>query len=134
LIVVDANILCCYGIPGPKTPLADRLRRQDPHWCVPTLWRAEFRNVLVGQVRRGAMGLDVAMDLVRDTESMLRESEFVADSRTVLRRAVDSGCTAYDCEYVALAEELGVHLVTSDRRILAAFPDLAVTMQAYVGQ
>ncbi len=134
MIVVDANVICYYGIPGPKTALADRLRAQDAQWCVPALWRSEFRNVLVGQVRRGAMNRDVAMDLVNLTEAMLRETEFTVDSRAVLERAIHSGCTAYDCEYITLAEELGVPLVTSDKQILAAFPEVAVALEEYVGQ
>lgn len=35
------------------------------------------------------------------------------------------GCTAYDCEFVALSQRLGVPLVTLDRALLKAFPRLA---------
>ncbi len=132
MIVVDSNVICYYGIRGSKTALADRLRALDPRWCVPTLWRSEFRNVLAGQIRRDAMDLATARQLVELTEDMLRESEFAVDSRTVIERAVESGCTAYDCEYVVLAEDLDVRLVTSDRQVLAAFPNRAVALEDYV--
>ncbi len=80
------------------------------------------------------MHLSHAHELVELTEAMLRETEFAVDSRAVLSRAMESGCTAYDCEYVVLAEDLGVQLVTSDKQVLAAFSDRAVALEDYVEQ
>ncbi len=134
MIVVDSNIVCYYALPGVRTAVADRLRARDPEWCVPPLWRSEFRNVVVGQVRRGALDLVAAQELVALTEAMLRDSEFAVDSSAVLARAAESGCTAYDCEYVVLAEDLGVPLVTSDKQVLAAFPDRAIAPERYAAQ
>lgn len=134
MIVVDSNIVCYYALPGVRTAVVDRLRARDPHWCVPPIWRSEFRNVVLGQIRRGAMDLGAAQELVALTEAMLRESEFAVDSSAVLARAAESGCTAYDCEYVVLAEDLGVPLVTSDKQVLAAFPDRAVAPEQYAEQ
>jgi predicted nucleic acid-binding protein len=134
VIVVDGNIVCYYALPGARTAVADRLRARDAEWCVPPLWRSEFRNVVVGQVRRGALDLAAAQELVALAEAMLWENEFAVDSAAVLARAVESGCTAYDCEYVVLAEELGVPLVTSDKQVLAAFPDRAVAPERYAAQ
>jgi predicted nucleic acid-binding protein len=134
VIVVDSNILCYYALPGTRTALADRLRARDREWCVPTLWRSEFRNVVVGQIRRGAMDLAAAQEVVALTEAMLRDNEFTVDSSVVLARAAESGCTAYDCEYVVLAEHLGVPLVTSDKQVLAAFPARAVSLEQYTAQ
>ena len=47
--------------------------------------------------------------------------EFTVDSDTVLALAAGSGCSAYDCEFVALAEYLDVPLVSADRKLKAEF-------------
>jgi len=46
-------------------------------------------------------------------------------SEDVLRLAASSGCSAYDCAFVAAAQQLGVPLITADQALLNAFPDLA---------
>ena len=51
---------------------------------------------------------------------------------TCLELAKRSRCTAYDCEFVALAKRLGTGLVTSDRQVLSAFPETAVSPEAFV--
>jgi len=46
-------------------------------------------------------------------------------SEQVLALASSSRCSAYDCEFVAAAQQLGVPLFTEDQMILSAFPDQA---------
>lgn len=55
------------------------------------------------------------------------------DAESVLRLAFSSGCSAYDCEFVALAGKLGVPLVTADRRVLAAFPKVVRSLEEAAG-
>ena len=45
----------------------------------------------------------------------------VVDSATVLALAASSNCSAYDCEFVALADYLDVPLVTADRKLKTRF-------------
>jgi len=53
-------------------------------------------------------------------------------SEQVLQLATSSGgCSAYDCEFVAAAQQLGVPLVTEDRAILTAFPGLARSLDPF---
>lgn len=60
-----------------------------------------------------------------------RDPRWVATTG-VLALALRSGCPAYDREYVALAEGLDVPLVTFDREVLRAFPNRAITPQAFL--
>ena len=49
----------------------------------------------------------------------------IVDTSRVLRLAAESRASAYDCEYVAMAEALGVRFVTSDGRLARRFPEQA---------
>jgi len=42
----------------------------------------------------------------------------------------DSDCSAYDCEFVALATKLGAMLVTMDAKLLRAFPKQAIALNS----
>jgi len=42
----------------------------------------------------------------------------------------DSDCSAYDCEFIALADQLKVKLVTMDAKLLKAFPRRTVSLAA----
>jgi predicted nucleic acid-binding protein len=59
-----------------------------------------------------------------------REYTVVTDQ--VLRLAAESGCSAYDCEFVTVAQDLHVPLVTADRHLLRAFPATAVNLDEFV--
>ncbi len=125
MIVVDTNVLAYLWLPGERTPAAERLLRGDQDWNAPLLWRSEFRNVLAGCLRRRDLDLETALQIVGGAEGQMRGREFSVPSAQVLTRAEASDCSAYDCEYVVLAEELGVALVTSDEKLLKSFPAVA---------
>jgi predicted nucleic acid-binding protein len=75
---------------------------------------------------------DNACEVLADAETLLKNQEYLVASPDVLALAAQSGCTAYDCEYVALAEALDVPLVTEDREVLRAFPARAVSPEQFV--
>jgi predicted nucleic acid-binding protein len=125
VIVVDSNVLAYLYLPGEFTAAAERLLETDPDWHAPILWRSEFRNILAGYLRRGTLDFAQASAIQGEAESLLDGAEHMPDSRHVLELARDSGCTAYDCEFIALARTLGTPLVTMDGKLLKAFPDIA---------
>jgi predicted nucleic acid-binding protein len=53
---------------------------------------------------------------------LLRGGEYEVSSAAVLELVAASDCTAYDCEFVAVASHLGTRLVTMDAKLLKAFP------------
>ena len=126
MIVVDSNILAYLYLPGDRTAAAEALLEQDPEWAAPTLWRSEFRNILAGYMRRKAVTFDQACSLQREAESLLAGAEFELDSSAVLELVRDSDCSAYDCEFIALAIKLNTKLVTVDKKLLREFPTRAI--------
>lgn len=51
-------------------------------------------------------------------------------AHAVLELVRASDCSAYDCEFVALAAQLDTRLVTMDKKLLRAFPARAVALAA----
>ena len=129
-VVVDTNVIAYYWLPGIHTENAIALRRRTNDWFVPRLWRSEFRNVLARYLRARIIGLDQARALIRSAEAELSDCEREVDSAAVMDLVAASACSAYDCEFVALARQMGVPLVTEDAGLLRAFPDVAIGMTA----
>lgn len=130
MIVVDSNVLAYLYLPGEHTARAEALLEQEPDWAAPVLWRSEFRNILAGYMRRKTLSFDQACSLQSEAESLLAGLEFEVDSQTVLELVRDSDCSAYDCEFIALARKLNTRLVTVDKKLLRAFPTQAMALPA----
>jgi len=130
LIVVDTNVLAYLLLPYEFSPQADALYKGDPDWAVPIFWRSEFRNLLAGYLRRRTLTFDEVVKVQVEAEALLAGNEYEVDSRRVLELVRDSDCTAYDCEFVALAVRLGVKVVTMDKKLLKAFPTQTTPLSA----
>jgi predicted nucleic acid-binding protein len=127
VIVADTNLLAYLLLPGAYTDLADKVWEKDDEWAAPVLWRSEFRNVLAGYIRKGLLTRSAALNAFRRAEAVVGRRELTTDAEKVLELVESSTCSAYDCEFIALAEELGVALVTSDKHVLTNFPKRAIT-------
>lgn len=132
MIVVDSNVLVYLYLPTDMTAQAEKLLTTDPEWIAPRLWRSEVRNVLSLYVRQKAITLDQACRMQTSAEALLADREFELPSIEVLQLASRSSCSAYDCEFVALARQLRTRLVTADQKILKAFPETAVSLAAAI--
>lgn len=128
MIVVDTNVLAYLYLPGEFTLAAEALLERDHNWTAPILWRSEFRNILAGYMRQKSMTFDQAHALQSEAESLLAGAEYEVDSLKVLELVRDSNCSAYDCEFIALAETLQTKLVTMDAKLLKAFPKVTVRL------
>jgi predicted nucleic acid-binding protein len=83
-------------------------------------------------VRGHRLTADRALILAREAELQMARREYGVESHAVLTLAFDSGCSAYDCEYVALADALDVPLVTFDAEIMRAFPTRAIAPEDFL--
>lgn len=125
MIVVDTNIIAYFYLPSRLTQIVEGLLIAEPVWAVPTLWRSEFRNVLALYLRKRLISFERAIRIQSEAESMLQENEFESNSIDILELVNDSTCSAYDCEFVALAKNLNTKLVTADKKVISEFPDIA---------
>jgi predicted nucleic acid-binding protein len=131
LIVVDSNVLAYLYLPGEHTADAEALLEREPDWAAPILWRSEFRNILAGYLRRKTLTFEQACAIEREAQALLAGREFEVDSDTGLALVRDSDCSAYDCEFIALAIKLNTICVTADKKLLRAFPACAHALSAH---
>ena len=134
MIVADTNLIAYLVIDGQHTAVARRIREQDPDWRVPPLWRSEFLNVLATAVRSGVLTEEQAFLAWDLAVSIVGRSEVEPGAAAVLATALRRGLSAYDAQFVVVAESLRALLVTGDRKILRACPDVAAPMLDHAAQ
>lgn len=72
------------------------------------------------------------MEVLRDVHSIVpKDRTFAITDAEVMDLALASKCSAYDCEYVALAYSLRIPLVTWDKQVLKAFRDVAAKPESF---
>ena len=133
MIVADTNLLVYFYLRSEYSELADKAFLKDPNWIAPSLWRSEFLNVLTACLRKGVINFEVAIEIMGEAELLMEGGEYSVSSLDILKLAAQSRCSAYDCEFVALARELNIPLVTTDKQILSDFPETAVRLDEFVG-
>ena len=132
MIVADTNLIAYLVIRDERSELADAVFETDPVWAAPLLWQSELRSALAKYIQHASMTLDAALVALHSAEEVIHGREYRVSSERVLELAVRSKCTASDCEYIALAQELNVPLVTADRQLLREFPKIAVSLEKFV--
>lgn len=130
MIVVDTNIISYLYISSDHSQQSEDLLAFDSDWVAPTLWRSEFRNVLAQYLRKNLLDIDEVLLIIQQAEILLAEYEM--SSTHVMQLVKRSQCSAYDCEFVALAQYLEVPLITADKNILREFPDVSNTANSYI--
>jgi len=132
VIVVDSNVIAYCWLNTSQTPRAQSVRLKDDDWHVPLLWRSEMRSILAGYMRNGSLTAAQAGRVMDRIEQELEGNEHLVESADVLALVGSTTLSAYDCEFVALAQALGVQLVTEDRAVLKVLPKQAVSMETFL--
>jgi len=126
VIVVDTNIIVHYWLKSELNSNAEQLLINDPDWIAPLLWRSEFRNVLSLYIKRDLLDIETAHRIIEMAERQFMGNEYLVDSKRVVNLSNSSGCSAYDCEFIFLAQEFSVKLYTTDKQLLKSFPKLTL--------
>ena len=132
MIVADTNIISYLLLPTSYSDSADKLFTHDSSWIAPTLWKSEFRNVLALYLRKEIITFEKALQLQEVAESIMDNNEFNVSSSQVLTLVNQSNCSAYDCEFIALAKHQNIPLVTQDKKVLREFPDNTLSIANFI--
>ena len=129
MIVVDSSVICGFVISSDAYHTgAVACRDRDPQWHAPFLSRPEFRSVAAGYLRKG----EPLATLMRAgaLAVMSVQAHHLTDAE-VFSVLGESALSAYDAEYVALAQRLNCKLITTDKEVLKSYPGLAVRLADY---
>ena len=132
MIITDTNIISYLLLPTSYSDSVDELYKTDSDWAAPILWKSEFRNILALYLRKKIITLEKAIQLQDTAESLMVQNEFDVSSSQTLSIANESNCSAYDCEFVALANYFNTHLVTQDKKLLREFPSIAISVSDFL--
>ena len=132
MIVVDTNIISYFYLSTNYSESVSQLYKKDNEWIAPLLWRSEFRNVLTLYIRQKILTIEQALEIQEDAETLMLDNEFQVTSAQVFALTTTSECSAYDCEFVALAKNLNLKLITQDKKVLREFPDTAISIANYL--
>lgn len=132
MIAVDTNVIASLWVPNDMDELAYKVLQKDPDWVAPLLWRSEFRKVLAIYLRAGILEFPIAFQALEEAEQLMASKEFEVISTQVLSLVSESSCSSYDCEFVALADDLDIKLITFDKRILKEFPEIAFYPEEFI--
>lgn len=79
---------------------------------------------LVAQyVRKSILSREDTSHIMEEATSLTQGCKYEVTSAHVLRLVLQSACSAYDCECIALAQDLKIPLVTLDKQLLKEFPN-----------
>ena len=134
-LVIDASVAIKWVVDEPGTAEALRLRRH--HLSAPELLVPECANILWKKVRLGEL---TEVEALLSARLLARADVELEPMRPLLERATELAIAldhpAYDCVYLALAEQLSRDLVTADERLCrkplpAAYTQRVVPLQDF---
>ncbi|MCX6997811.1 MAG: type II toxin-antitoxin system VapC family toxin [Kiritimatiellaeota bacterium] len=132
MIVSDTNLIVYLYVESEFTARALRVHALDPEWVFPPVARSEAANVLSTLVRERWISNEKSLSALEQIEPRISAGSRDVPMKTVLQLALTHAVSAYDAQFVVLAELLGVALVTEDSRLKKRFPGMAMSMTAFI--
>ncbi len=122
--VIDAGVVAAAFFQEKHAAPAQALLTSGQELCAPDLIIAELGNVVWKRCARGEIDKAEAADLLRDVLQLplnLTPSKELAPE--ALELAIRTGCTVYDCLYLALAVKTQSVMLTTDRRLVRSLAE-----------
>lgn len=132
MIVVATSIIASMTFPTRHSQSVQALHERNPVWEAPLLWKTEFLNVLSLYYKKQLIGYEDAFNALDFAERLIGPRGHIVPAKAVAETAIRSGCSSYDCEFIALAAQLGTKLITYDKKLVREFPEFALTPEAYL--
>lgn len=127
MIVVDTNILVYAIVNGPQTASVHQVLAWDSDWAAPDIWRIEFVSAVTTLVRGRAISASDAESAIIDADRLMFSRDFSVNPVETFRAAQTYDLSAYDAQFVTLARNFGIRLLTADRRVLRNASSIAIS-------
>ena|SRR5215475_8219597 len=128
MLLVDTNVVAYLLIEGDQTEAAQQLRRRDPDWRSEAFVLVEFTNVLASSIATKRMTFGLAENFLGKAVALFDGKLRSMPPASVLAAAVRHGVGAHDARFLALAEAIGLPIVTEDKKLRTAAPDLTQSL------
>ena len=128
MIVADTNLIAALVCRTEHTETAIQVWEKDSDWVAPEIWQSELRNVMVMLLRSKFIIMDTALETYRLAHHFVETVP--AGTGTILRLCEEYPLTAYDAEFAALSQHLGIPTVSFDPDLTGA--GLAVTPKQFL--
>lgn len=132
MIVADVNVFLHSVVESEHGDAARRVFDADPDWIAPALLRVEFLNVLATWNRRGIMSAINCQKTWHQAVKLIPDNLVEPDLNLALNLSLNHQITAYDAQYVHVAIDHNLPLVTEDRELLRKFPQTAISMADFL--
>ena len=128
-ILVDANIVVYLLLKSDKTEIARQLFEQSSRWVSESFMPIELTSAFITAVRikeitekQAAFYLEQALELFPSI-NLLKANHYRA-----MEMAMKYKVSAYDARYLVIARELDTRLVTNDKPLRKAAPELTMSL------
>jgi predicted nucleic acid-binding protein len=134
MIIADTNLLVYLYFETVYSEETSLIHELDYKWAAPVLWRSEFVNVISHYLRKKIINYSYGLEAIDSASRLIGDNEYSVSQYSVLELVNQSNCSSYDCEFVALAKEMNLPLVTYDKKILSEFPSIAINAKDFLKQ
>jgi predicted nucleic acid-binding protein len=128
MLIVDANIIFPLLVATPQTKDVRTLYSKDSNWRTEPFAMIELSQVLVKYVRASLLSPTDVRQVLPSAREFIEEQFLEVDHEEALAVAIKYNVSAYDARYLALAIQSELPLVTEDKRLRAAAPEITVSL------